>query len=202
MSDHSEPILRDKEKAKKYTLPRFSEETPGPETKKYVFTPLAGGPQEVSLTYEEAEKIVARARSRAKAEAEGILKEAQKIRAAAREKGFEEGLNQGRDQGRQEVQQAFEDKMSSTLAVLQKISDLYEDLWQTNEALLVKLALKISERVVLHEVQTSAETIAETFKAALEHIGLQHRAVFRLNPQDLETLEAIRTELKESPAGL
>ena len=87
-------------------------------------------------------------------------------------------------------------------ALFKTISDLYQELWSANEAALVKLAMTVAERVVLHELETSPELVAAAFQAAIQHLQEQHRAVFRIHPDDLSILEKTRTEMTDQVKGL
>ncbi|MEW6264160.1 MAG: FliH/SctL family protein [Thermodesulfobacteriota bacterium] len=192
-----------------FDLPHFNGEQVQPRVGDYVFVPFDVGDRKVVQTIEEAEREAGEIRARARAEAETIKQEAEKIKAEAealraraaeegRTQGFQKGLAQGREEGRKK----FETDAAPTLAALERLEDLYQDLWKINEAPLVKLAASIAERIVFQEVSTSPATIASAFKAALDQLHQQHQVVFRLNPADLANLELVSDEMKGRLKGL
>jgi flagellar assembly protein FliH len=196
-------------KVRDFELPRFSEEISVQETSEYVFTPFGGGPEDVAMTLaqaqEEAKQIIERANAdadRIKTEAEAYLAEAKQLKAEAAEKGREAGYQEGLEKGRQEGQAGFEAEITPTLTALRKVEDLYHELWEVNEASMVKLSVIVAERVLLHEIKTSPEVIEAAFKAALDHLHEQHHALLRLNPEDLEHLESVRDKMRDQINGL
>jgi len=186
--------------SEKFEMPHFEgdEKFVPTEVTKYVFKPMEGMSADPALTVarakDEADEII----SLAQTEAQKLNKESARIRAEAATKGREDGLAQGREEGRA----AFESELAPTLEALKGIENLYQDLWSANEAALVKLAIHVAERVIYHELATSPELIKEAFKAALDHLQEQHQAVFRVNPEDLDYLESVRSELRDRVKGL
>lgn len=172
-------------KAFKFT--RFGQAERARQATEFFFRPLPGVGGTPAMTIAEAHK-----------EAERIKAQAQEEAARLRAQAFEQGLSEGRAQG----QAAFEAEAAQTLVALKAMEDLYEDLWKKNEGVLVKLAEKIAERVVYHEVATSPELVAAAFRAAVAQLSEQHQATFRVHPEDLRYLESVREELKEQLAGL
>ena len=145
------------------------------------------GQEELAKIREEGEKI-----------RETAIEEAEEIKKAARAEGLELGL----DEGHKRVQENFEASVTKTVDVLYAIENLYKDLLKANEAMLVKLALTIAQRVITHEVKSSPEVIAATFKTALEHLDKMHKAVMKIHPDDLAHLESVREELRDQFEGL
>jgi flagellar assembly protein FliH len=163
---------------------------------KYSFSPLPeiGRTWPVTLTetqeaIEEGQKQLAKVREEAERTRQEALKEVEAIKEAAMKQGLAEGHTQ--------VQEGFEASVAKTMEVLHAIENLYMDLLKANEATLVKLALTIAQRVIMHEVQSSPEVIAEAFKAALTHLDNVHEAVMKVHPDDLAHLESVREELKQ-----
>jgi len=85
---------------------------------------------------------------------------------------------------------------------LKNIENFYKNLLTANEAILVKLAMKVAERVILQELTASPEIIQKAFRAAVELLQEQHQVVFRVHPEDLNYLESFSTELKDQIKGL
>ncbi|MEE9555767.1 MAG: FliH/SctL family protein, partial [Candidatus Adiutricales bacterium] len=171
----------------------------------YSFSPLPeiGRTWPVTLTETEeaiqkGQEELAKIREEAEKNRETAIKEAEEIKEAARAEGLELGL----DEGHKRVQEDFEASVTKTVDVLHAIENLYMDLLKANEAMLVKLALTIAQRIIIHEVKSSPEVIAATFKTALEHLDKVNEAVMKIHPDDLAHLESVREELKDQFEGL
>ena len=174
-----------------FTLPHFDEGGAAGASEKFVFEPLPEIGLSPSLTLAEARE-----------KAEKVKKAAQKEAEALKERAFAEGFEQGLTEGRNEGRSAFEAEAAQALTALKNIENLYSDLLQANEAVLVKLVLAVSERVIFHEAGTSPETIGEALKAAVGQLHEQHDIVLRANPEDLAYLESISNEIKNQIEGL
>jgi len=190
---------------KRFEMPRFDAGEEPFKASEYIFQPLEGT-GDPARTYQEAKTASERMLKEARAGAKVLKAEAEKIRNKAQAEGREQGLAEGRAQGRAEGQEegraGFEAGMAPLVQAFQAVQGLYQDLWKTSEATLVRLALKAAERLVHHELSLSPELVAEVFKAALDQLQEQHRAVFRINPEDLEILETARSQALEQVKGL
>lgn len=194
---------------RKFQLPNFESAQASPEaTRVYVFKPLDGVEGDPILNLEQAKQEAADVLSRAKAEADRLKKEAEKLRQEGlalkaeaaqkgREEGFAEGLKQGLSQGIDQSRSAFNEKVGETVKIFEKIQNLYQHLWQTNEPAVVQLAMSVAERVVFHELSTSPDLIKSAFQSAVDHLQEQHEAAFRVHPDDLECIQTCRDDLKD-----
>ncbi len=171
----------------------------------YSFSPLPEIGRTWPVTLAETEEAIRKGqkelvkiREEAEKTREAAIEEAKEIKEAARAEGLELGLNEGHKR----VQDNFEASVTKTLDVLYAIENLYMDLLKANEPMLVKLALAIAQRVIIHEVKSSPDVIAATFKTALEHLDKLHEAVMKIHPDDLAHLESVREELRDQFEGL
>jgi flagellar assembly protein FliH len=202
-------------KVKKFNFQAFADTDPTQEqiknASKFIFTSFDKDEenQAVQKTLAEAELEAKYIRDNAKAEAERMLAEAgaeleqaRQLKADAAEEGHAEGIKAGLEEGRKQGREAFDAQAAPALEALSKIQGLYEDLWQINEASMVKLAVKIAERIIFEELKTSPELILQAFQAAVDQLNQQHRALFRLNPEDLALLETAGEQLRGRISGL
>ncbi|MDR1395018.1 MAG: hypothetical protein LBK52_02455, partial [Deltaproteobacteria bacterium] len=113
-------------------------------------------------------------------------------------KGEQEGLAQGRRDGRREVLE----KAGGLLKALAKVNDLWPDLWQANGAFMVQLAVEAAEAIVCQEIENGSGLAAGAFRACVGYLHQAHEVSFRICPQDLAELEAIRSELRNEVGGL
>lgn len=197
--------------AERYEFAQFTYDEVVEGMREYVFTPFSAedDTEKAALTLaeakEEALKIIAQARTEAegiKAEAQAMLAEAESIKAGAKAEGKEQGRQEGLAQGSEQGLREFEANSAPALSVFERVDVLYQDLWKANEAALVKLAVQIAEKVLYHEIETSPELINNAFKAALDQLQDQHKALFRVNPEDLDYLESLKSEVKDRVKGL
>ena len=163
---------------------------------------LAEALEEADKTRRQAEAEAEETLRRAREEAERLTGEAERLHAEAWDKGRAEGHEKGLAEGREKGLRNFENAAAPSLQAFSRLENIYQDLWAVNEVALVKLAQKVAERVVLQELTVTPEAIGAAFKAALEHLHEQHQAVFRINPEDLEHLEAVRGEMRDLISGL
>jgi flagellar assembly protein FliH len=216
--------LNPKAPTRDFKLPNLDEREEAPEytgqSVDYKFVAFGDESEEVALTLAaaeekaeeiknaaqiEAEELVAGGRAEAerlKAEAESLKQEAARIHKEARDKGHEEGFQKGYAQGEEKGLKDFEQAVAPALDSFKDIENLYEDLWRVNEPQLVKLATRVAEKVIYHELITSPDVVAGAFKAALDRLQEHHQALFRVNPEDLSHLEKVRGELKDRIKGL
>lgn len=207
----------------------FSSDTPeGMSVRDYQFPDLSGGEPPVrdaplyefqrfdveeddgpALTLAEAEAKASAMLDQARKEADRLLKEAEALKAEAkqlrdqaRQEGLQQGLAEGEPQGEARARKDFEDKVAPLVESLNKVEELYDDLWKVNEPLMVALAQLIAERVLVKELTTAPESITAAFKAALGHLGEQHRALFRMHPDDIALVEEIKGEARDRLSGL
>jgi flagellar assembly protein FliH len=158
----------------------------------------------------EARQIVAGARAEAtrlmtdgRAAAE---REAQKIRetarAAGQKEGFDAGLAQGKKQGHDEAVAAVSAQLkdltarwSQTLELLQQhmpthIADAKTDV--------VKLALKIAQRVTHQEALRNRNVAAAVVEEALRAVGAGRQIAVHAHPSDVDALEQYLPDLLTS----
>jgi len=175
------------------------ESEPGLGVLDYVFEPFQSAAGSTRLTYQEARRILSKARQEAAVLRETAAKEG---RAEGLAKGLEEGRRQGFEEVRVRLQAEFEASLGHSRELLQAIDSLYLEIFTNMEAELVKLALTVAERVLFQEVATTPRAVSAALRAALSQLDQAHHVVLRVHPDDLAHLESIQAEFKESLSGL
>jgi len=178
--------------------------TPDKTPAEYTFEPLAEVGDSPAATFAKAKKALQQAQqvlAEARKEAEKIRAQAQKdkkkIIEKAQPEGFDQGYQQGFIEGQAKGKEEFKSKRIETWKFLDDIGNLYQNIMEANEAVLVKLALTVAERVLLREVSCSPEAISAAFKAAMEHLNNMHEVILRAHPDDLAQLEAARSNMTD-----
>ena len=180
-----------------------------PETlKEYTFASLTevSGPPEVTFTQaketlKQAQETLAKARSEAEKIKRKAQQEGEKIKEKARIEGFAQGREQGLTEGKLKGEESYKSALAETWRVIEAIGNFYQNLKKANEAIMVKLALTMAERVVLHEVNHSPEAIIAAFKAAMDVLDNMHEVVLRAHPDDIAQLESVRPEITSQSNG-
>jgi flagellar assembly protein FliH len=158
----------------------------------------------------EAAQIVARARAEAqrlvtegRAAAE---REAHAIRQAARDEGHKQGLDaglsQGRKQGHDEAVAAVSAQLKDLAARWSQTLELLQQHMPTHVADtrtdVVKLALKIAERVAHQEAVRNRQVAVAVVEEALRMVGSARQISVHAHPMDVEALEQYLPDLLTS----
>jgi flagellar biosynthesis/type III secretory pathway protein FliH/vacuolar-type H+-ATPase subunit H len=151
----------------------------------------------------EMRKSLAEEKRKASEEAKKVYDEAKKQGLAdglteGRARGETEGLSQGAAAGHKEVTV----KAAGLIKVLEKINNLWPELWKANGAFMVQLAVEAVEAIVNKEIQDGRGLAAGAFKACLDYLQKAHEVVFKVCPADLQELEEARALLREQVDGL
>ncbi len=129
----------------------------------------------------EGQRLVTVARTAAQDQAAALLEE-------ARQRGRQEGLEQGRQEGRQK---ALADSAAAIAQLVAQWTACAQELCRALPAHgaqahddLVRLALRIAEKVTRQEGLRNRAVARETVAAALATAATQSRAIVMLNPAD------------------
>jgi flagellar assembly protein FliH len=129
-------------------------------------------------------------------------REAGELRKKSSEDGYREGLNKGREEGRKKGEAEIRARLDGLLVVLDKLQNLYDDLWRQNAPQMVDLAIEAAEAIVNKEVENAKGLAAGAFAQAVLYLKNAHKAEFRVRPEDVAELEAARAALRGRVDGL
>jgi len=130
---------------------------------------------------------------------EEVLAEA---KAAGQREGYDQGLAEGRATGREEGLAPWRVKAEALNGVLDRIEDLYQDLWRANGPLMIQLAIEAVEGILNKELKSAEDLAVRAFEASIDFLGQAHRVVFQARPQDIPLLEEARAEQRERLGAL
>jgi flagellar assembly protein FliH len=152
----------------------------------------------VSYAYEhlepsEAPPRDAAARLLAQAEAE-----AEQLRELARAEGYERGREAGREQGAAEVAQAAGALEQATQAV----DALRVETVQTVEKDAIKLAIALSNKILMGALRARPELVVEVVQGALRRISDRRTITVLVNPVDLEVVRGAMGRLTGEGSGV
>ncbi|MDY7036727.1 MAG: FliH/SctL family protein [Thermodesulfobacteriota bacterium] len=127
-------------------------------------------------------------------EAENILQEARKkidlIEQEAYEKGFSQGEKDGLELGEKKAIKVVE-KIEN---ILIEINQLKNDFIEHYEKEILELIFSISKKVTHRQINLDAKAIEGTVLDALHLASDKSNILFRINPEDFDTIEKLRPE--------
>lgn len=130
---------------------------------KVVKNQIVSAQKEAARILEEAEEFAAEIRREAETEAENL-----KMQAYAR--------------GTANALEEFE-------ANLIESREIREKVWRDTEKDLLRLAVRLAERIVGREIEKDDNTIIEIISTALQNARQQEKLTVRVNPKDLPAIE-------------
>ena len=130
---------------------------------------------------------------------EEVLAEA---RAAGRREGYDQGLVEGRPVGRAEGLVPWREKTALLAGLLERLENLYQDLWRANGPMMIQLAIEAVEGILNKELRSAEDLAVRAFEACIDFLGQAHRVVFQARPQDLPLLEEARADQRQRLGAL
>ena len=141
-----------------------------------------------------APKIVKNQIVAARAEAARILEEAEAFAAETRREALEEtaGLRE----------QAYAEGMEKSLAEFEQnlleALEIRERVWRETERDLLRLAVRLAEKIIGREIKAEKQTVTDIVAAALHIARQQEKLTVRVNPSDLSLIEEEREKFLPS----
>lgn len=137
--------------------------------------------------------VVSKDTAEAKSQAQQIIQkaysEAERIRIEAeayRQRGYEEGKLQGAEDGKAELTEAILDLNRKT-----------EEQFRHFEPELVKLSLKIAEKIIGRQMELDPALSVNIVSKALSSVRHQREIFLRVNPEDYEIIRVEKEKLLE-----
>jgi len=131
------------------------------------------------------QKVVKNQIVNARREAAQIIEEAEEFAAEIRREALTEAENL--------KSQAFAEGTESALTELERnlieSREVREKVWRETEKDLLRLAVRLAERIVGREIEKDDKTIVEIISTALQNARQQEKLTVRVNPKDLPTIE-------------
>jgi flagellar biosynthesis/type III secretory pathway protein FliH len=150
---------------------------------KIIKADAAAAPAAISAGQKVVKKDVYLAGVEAREIVDAAGREAQAIADAAREEGYREGLSRWN--------QALEEAGKAS-----------ERLAREHEEELVRLALRIAEKILGHEVQADPGAIAGIVEEALKSVRRERSLTIRVNPAHVEELRSRLDRLRDAAGGV
>lgn len=139
-------------------------------------------------------KIVKNQIVTARAEAARILEEAEAFAAEIRREALEEtaGLReQAYAEGMEKALTDFEQNLLEALEIRERV-------WRETERDLLRLAVRLAEKIIGREIKAEKQTVTDIVAAALQNARQQEKLTVRVNPSDLSLIEEEREKFLPS----
>ena len=130
---------------------------------------------------------------------EEILVEA---RTAGRREGFDQGRAEGLAEGRAEGLAPWREKTARLAGLLERLENIYQDLWRANGPMMIQLAIEAAEGILNKELKSANDLAVRAFETCIDYLGQAHRVVFQARPQDIPLLEEARAEQRQRLGAL
>jgi type III secretion protein L len=131
------------------------------------------------------QKIIKNQVVSAQREAARILEEAEEFAAETRRQALEDAenlRNQAYRQGTENALVEFEQNLIES-------REIRERVWRETEKDLLRLAVRLAEKIVGREIKRDGKTVVDIVFAALQNARQQEKLTVRVNPADLPAVE-------------
>ncbi|MBI2900637.1 MAG: hypothetical protein HYY17_10655 [Planctomycetes bacterium] len=166
---------------------------------------MGGQPFHLQSFEDEARSIVDAARSRARELLAAALAESKRIRDEAHREGVAAGEAEGRTRAEEAERARIREANAGITALLEGIARGIEqrrrELLANAERDLVGLAVAIAEKIVRAEVDSGKAVAAANVAHACRLLVGRNEMEVRLNPEDLEMVEAVLPEIRARFGG-
>ncbi len=188
------PLPKPRSKAESFTTAEYFRERST--SRKDNFAPSFGPkkkkpPKKEELPSLSPEEIHEKAEAEAASLVEAAKAEAEAIREEAREKGRAEGL----ETGRAELEALKEDAVTRLLGAVQALEKTRPQVLKELEHELVQLVIAAASKMAAKELEIKPEAIRNVVLSALKLVSQTRSVKIRVNPQDLEMVEAVQPRI-------
>lgn len=121
----------------------------------------------------------------AQAEAARILEEAEEFAAEIRREAREDAEILRAEAYRDGVEKAVAEFEQNLLDV----REIRERVWRETEQDLLRLSIRLTEKILGRELKADKKTVADVVATALQNARQQEKLTIRVNPKDLPTVE-------------
>ncbi|HEX8368801.1 MAG TPA: type III secretion system stator protein SctL [Pyrinomonadaceae bacterium] len=141
-----------------------------------------------------ASKIVKNQIIAARLEAAQILEEAEAFAAEIRREALEETANLREQAYREGMEKSLTEFEQNLLEAL----EIRERVWRETERDLLRLAVRLAEKIIGREITNDKKTVTDIVAAALQNARQQEKLTVRVNPSDLSLIEEEREKFLPS----
>jgi flagellar biosynthesis/type III secretory pathway protein FliH len=130
----------------------------------------------------------------------------EKAKSTATAQGLAEGTARGEAEGSQraysEASKSFNEKVAGFLPIMEKMENLYNDLWQANGPMMVQLAIEAAEQILNKQLQEANDLTVRAFEACIDYLSQAGKVTFLARPEDIAALEEAKAEYRHRLGAL
>lgn len=142
--------------------------------------------RKVSENFPVRQKVIKNQIVSAREEAARILEEAEEFASELRREAREDAENlraEAYREGNETALAEFENNLF-------EVREIRERVWRETEKDLLRLAVRLAEKIVGREIKKDSKTVIDIVSAALQNARQQEKLTVRVNPADLPTVES------------
>ncbi len=146
----------------------------------------------------EAERII----NRAQEKADNILTKAKTELEKITEEAHKQGVNEGKEKGIKSGEEVIKRALAEIQNVLIEAKHKREEIIQTNQEMIIDLALMIAKKIIKTELATNKEAILKNLNQALKKVKNKEKIKVKINPLHLKELGTQKEEFLAQVSGL
>lgn len=139
-----------------------------------------------SESFPVRQKVIKNQIVSARTESARILEEAEEFAAEIRREAREDAENLRAEAYREGTETAIAEFEQN----LFEVREIRERVWRETEKDLLRLAVRLAERIIGREIKRDGKAVVDIVSAALQNARQQEKLTVRVNPSDLPTVEA------------
>jgi flagellar assembly protein FliH len=116
--------------------------------------------------------------------------------SALQHQAFEQGRLKGIDEGRAQCQAKVDEQLNRAIQLANQIGRARVAALEEQDRDIVEVALAISQKIILREVETDKELIVRQVRQILGLLLNKNLVTLKVHPQDLHTLEPLHEALQ------
>jgi flagellar assembly protein FliH len=118
------------------------------------------------------------------------------------QQGYEAGLAKGHAEAFAKFQEEGAERVQSFENFLKEFDGLKHEMAKANEHFLLEMTFRIAKMVMLKELSTDKDYLLRLSSELIERVGLKDNITIRVNLQDRQTIEMLKSELPKTMGEL
>lgn len=116
--------------------------------------------------------------------------------SALQHQAFEQGRQKGIEEGRSQCQAKVEEELKRAIYLANEIGRARVSALEEQDRDIVEVALAISQKIILREVETDKELLVRQVRQIFELLVNKSLVTLKVNPHDIESLDSLHEQLR------
>jgi len=151
---------------------------------------------------EKAKVVIQQGQEKAEAILTNAKTELDKLSQSVQQEAYEKGFNTGKEEGIKTGEEIIKKTLVEIQNVLIEAKHKREEIIQTNQEIIINLALMIAKKIIKTELVTNKEAILKNLKQALRKVRDKEKIKVKVNPVHLAELGLRKEELLAQVSGI